>query len=339
MMRKKISLALVCLTIGLLSGCSQKTAEAPKETSAKTQETTRESAATYPEKNINFIIPYSAGGGTDSLMRLMTAAMEPDLGKSLVVSNKPGGLGQVGLTELASAKPDGYTIGALSNLDHILVLLTGENVSYDYDSFEYVGAINTTVNVLMANDQNGFKSLDDLVAYAKENPGSVTVAISGKTHIAEVALFEQAAGIDVTTVMQEGGGESLNAVLGGHVDCAVLDKKFVAQVEGQAVTPLASFGGERLSVIGEIPTMKEQGYDVATETYRVITAPKGTPEEVLNRLEASIKSVTETDEFQEKMENMSEIYRFLGRSEVKERLDKDYQAMVTLLKENPNAFE
>ncbi|MCI8453198.1 MAG: hypothetical protein HFE84_01075 [Lachnospiraceae bacterium] len=343
MMRKKILLALSCLTVGLLAGCSQKPAEAPKETQAQTEAQTQaneaENAVAYPEKNVNFIIPYSAGGGTDSLMRLMTAAMEPDLGKSLVVSNKPGGLGQVGLTELSAAKPDGYTIGALSNLDHILVLLTGENVSYEYDSFEYIGAINTTVNVLMANDQNGFKSLDDLVAYAKENPGSVTVAISGKTHIAEVALFEQAAGIDVTTVMQEGGGESLNAVLGGHVDCAVLDKKFVAQVEGQAVTPLASFGGERLSVIEDIPTMKELGYDVATETYRVITAPKGTPEDILNRLETSIRTVTETEEFQQKMEGMSEIYRFLGRSEVKERLDNDYQAMVTLLEENPNAFE
>lgn len=348
MMQKKVLLALVCLTAGLLAGCGQKAQSPPSGSQTPPQSQAASSPAAvsggqesseYPKKNVNFIIPYAAGGGTDSLMRLMTAAMEPNLGKSLVVANKPGGLGQVGLTELAAAQPDGYTIGALSNLDHILVILTGENVAYDYDSFEYVGAINTTANVLMASSQSGFQSMEDLVAYAKKNPGSVTVAISGKTHVAEVALFEQAAGIDVTTVMQEGGGESLNAVLGGHVDCAVLDKKFVAQVEGQNIAVLATFAGERIPVIPDIPTMKELGYDVATETYRVITAPKGTPEEVLNKLEASIKEVTGTEEFRKKMEGMSEMYRFLGRKDVKARLDGDYQAMVKLLEANPDAFK
>ena len=177
------------------------------------------------------------------------------------------------------------------------------------------------------------------MAYAKENPGKVTVAISGKTHIAEVALFEQAAGIELTTVMQDSGGDSLNAVLGGHVDCAVLDKKFVAQVEGQPVHPLASFGGERLDVIGDVPTMTELGYEAATETYRVIVAPKGTPQEILDRIEASIKKVTDNEEFQKSMADMSEIYRFLGHDEVKARLDQDYQAMEELLKNNPDTFK
>lgn len=109
--------------------------------------------AHYPATKIQFIIPYSAGGGTDSLMRLLANAMETDLGQSIIISNKAGGLGQVGLTELSASKADGYTIGALSNLDHILVLKTNANVAYDYDSFVYLGAINTTANVLYANDK------------------------------------------------------------------------------------------------------------------------------------------------------------------------------------------
>lgn len=95
-------------------------------------------------------------------------------------------------------------------MDHILVLLTSENVSYDYDSFSYIGAINTTVNVLMANQASGFGTLKELVEFAKENPEKITVAVSGKTHIAELAMFEQEAGIKVTSVMQESGGDSLN---------------------------------------------------------------------------------------------------------------------------------
>lgn len=292
----------------------------------------------YPAKDVSFIVPYSAGGGTDSLMRLLTGAMEKEWGKSVVVSNKGGGMGQVGLTELTHAKADGYTIGALSNLDHILVLLTGENVSYNYDSLEYLGAINTTANVMFSNDKNGFKSMDDLIAYAKANPGKLTVAVSGKTQIAEVALLQKAAGIKVTNVMQTSGGESLKAILGGHTDLAVMDKKFVSQVQGQGVTALATFAGERIPILPDLPTMKELGYNAATETYRVIVAPKGTPQEVCKRIAETIKKVSETPEFQQKMKDMGEIYRYLDPTAVKAKLDGEYQAMVELLKEVPDAF-
>lgn len=298
---------------------------------------TTESANEYPQKGIQFIVPYSAGGGTDSLMRLLTAAMEPELGQKIIVNNKSGGAGQVGLTSLSSAKPDGYTIGALSNLDHILVLLTGENVSYDYDSFEYLGAINTTANVLLSNDKTGFKTLEDFISYAKANPGNITVSVSGKTHVAEAAMFEKAAGIDITTVMQGGGGDSLNALLGGHVDCAILDKKFIAQVEGQGISTLATFAGERLSVIPDVPTMKENGYDIDSETYRVIVAPKGTPQEVKDKITETLRKVTD-EAFQAKMTNMNEIYRFLDQTQVKERLDNNYEAMKALVDENPTMF-
>lgn len=292
----------------------------------------------YPEKKVEFIIPYSAGGGTDALMRVLAAAMEKEWGKTIVVSNKEGNLGQVGLTELAGKANDGYTIGALSNLDHILVLLTGENVSYTYDSFEYIGAINTTANVIIASAASGFTSLQDMVDYAKANPGALTVSVSGKTHIAEAALLEQAAGIEVTTIMQSGGGDSLNAVLGGHVDVAIMDKKFVAQVEGQSCPTLGIFCAERMDVVPDVPTMKEQGYDVATETYRVIVAPAGTPREIVEKISQTMKKVTEDPAFQQQMTDMGEIYRFLTPAEVKERLDGDYEAMASMLQENPEAL-
>ena len=247
---------------------------------------------------MQFIIPYAAGGGTDTLCRLLASSMEKSWGESFLIANKPGGLSQVGLTELSGADPDGYTIGALSNLDHILVLFTGENVSYDYESFDYLGAINTTANVLMASKDSGFTDLQQMIDYAKEHPGELTVAVSGKTHVAEVSLFEQAAGIQLTTVMQDGGGDSLNAIMGGHVDCAVLDKNYVAQVEGQGINTLATFAGEAIPTIPDIPTMKSLGYDVSTETYRVIVAPAGTPKEIEDAITQKIQEVSSAEEFQ-----------------------------------------
>lgn len=331
-MRRRTYFAAMVASMLLLSACSS---------GGKENQTTvpADTGVDYPTKNVQMIIPYAAGGGTDTLARLVAASMEKEWGQSVVVANKAGGLGQVGLTELSAAKPDGYTLGTLSNLDHILVLLTGENVSYTYDSFSYLGAVNTTANVMMASKASGFSSMDELIAHAKENPGKVTVAVSGKTHIAEVALLEQAAGIKLTTVMQDGGGDSLNAVLGGHVDCAVLDKNFVAQVEGQGVAVLATFAGERLSKIPDIPTMKELGFDVATETYRVFAVPSDTPEAVQDKIAETIKTVSEKEEFQNSMSEIGEIYRYLDQEEVKARLDQDYESMKKLLEANPDTFK
>lgn len=303
------------------------------------KQTSIDGVENYPNQNIEFIVPYSAGGGTDALMRLLTAAMEEDLGKSIIVNNQGGNLGQVGLTELSAKKADGYTIGALSNLDHILVLLTGENVEYGYDDFEYIGAINTTANVIIASKESGIKSLDDLINSAKEDPGKLTVSISGKTHIAEVALFEKGTDTKLTTVMQSSGGDSLNALLGGHVDLAVLDKKFVDQVEGQDCPTLAILSDERSPAVSEVPTLKELGYDVATETYRVIITPKGTSPEILDKISDTMERVTNTDEFKQKMGEMSEVYRFLNAKEVKAKLDTDYTNMEKLVQENADAFK
>ena len=326
-MKKRSLFAIILSASLLLGGC----ANTPKSNDSENQDGS--AATSYPEKSVQFIIPYAAGGGTDTLCRLLASSMEKSWGESFLIANKPGGLSQVGLTELSGADPDGYTIGALSNLDHILVLFTGENVSYDY-----LGAINTTANVLMASKDSGFTDLQQMIDYAKEHPGELTVAVSGKTHVAEVSLFEQAAGIQLTTVMQDGGGDSLNAIMGGHVDCAVLDKNHVAQVEGQGINTLATFAGEAIPTIPDIPTMKSLGYDVSTETYRVIVAPAGTPKEIEDAITQKIQEVSSAEEFQESMANMGEIYRFLDQDQVKQRLDQDYEMIQQLLEENPDAL-
>ena len=331
-MKKRSLFAIILSASLLLGGC----ANTPKSSDSGTQD--GNAAVSYPEKSVQFVIPYAAGGGTDTLCRLLASSMEKSWGQSFLIANKPGGLSQVGLTELAGADPDGYTIGALSNLDHILVLFTGENVSYDYESFDYLGAINTTANVLMTSKNSGFTDLQQLIDYAKEHPGELTVAVSGKTHVAEVSLFEQAAGIQLTNVMQDGGGDSLNAIMGGHVDCAVLDKNYVSQVEGQGINTLATFAGETIPTIPDIPTMKSLGYDVSTETYRVIVAPSGTPKEIEDAITQKIQEISSTEEFQESMANMGEIYRFLDQEQVKQRLDQDYEMIQQLLEANPDAL-
>ncbi|NLC52785.1 MAG: tripartite tricarboxylate transporter substrate binding protein [Firmicutes bacterium] len=294
--------------------------------------------AKYPAKAVQLLIPYSTGGGTDSLGRLVAAELEKYWNQPVVVVNKPGAASQIGTTELANAKNDGYTIGMLSNYDYILTLLTSDDVAYSYDDFEYVASINTTSNILVANSGSEFKSLEDLIAYAKKNPGKLTVAVSGKTHVAEIIMLEKAAGIDLTPIMYSSGGESLNAVLGGHVDLGLFDKKFHEQTAPKGCTTLGLFGEERLAVIKDIPTLKELGYDVATETYRIFTVPKGVPQEIAEEIANALKKVSETAEFQDKLTKLNEIYKYRSGKELQDLIQDNFDRMKEVVDSNPQDF-
>jgi|GEM_PF-656731 len=330
-MKKFLAIGVIVACV-LMNGFSQGTGE--KGEAKKTQ---------YPTNKVEFIIPYSTGGGTDALMRLLCSAMEQETswGQSIIVSNKGGGLGQVGLTELNAAKPDGYTIGVLSNNDYTVLLLTGKNLSFGYDSFQYLCSINTTANVIMASKQAGFKTFGEMVSYAKANPGKLTVSISGKNMAVQVALIEREAGIKLTQVMQTSGGESLKTILGGHTDLAILDKKFVAQVAGQGINTLATFASQRIkAVIPDVPTLKECGYDIGTnETYRVIIAPKGTPKEICEKIVDTIKTVTDKQEFKDKMMKMDEIYLYRDTQLVNETLGNEYKQLQQLYVTSPELFK
>lgn len=295
-------------------------------------------ATKYPAKNIQLIVPYSTGGGTDALARVVAAELEKKWGKSVVIVNRAGAASLIGTAEIARAKNDGYTIGMISNYDYILTLLAGNNTQYNYQDLEYIASVNTTANVLVDKKGSSFNSLIDLVNYAKKNPGKLTVSVSGQTHIAEIAMLEKAAGIDLTPIMFSSGGDSLNALLGGHTDLGLFDKKFHAQTLEKGCRTLGSFGDERLSVVKEIPTMKEQGYDVATETYRVFVAPKGTPKNIINNIAMTIKSATDTPEFKEKLTKMDEIYKYRSGEELQQRLNDNYEKMKRIVAQNPKEF-
>lgn len=295
-------------------------------------------AVKYPVKNVQLIVPYSTGGGTDALARIIGAELEKKWGKPVVVVNRPGAAALIGTAELVRSKNDGYTIGITSNYDYSLTLLTGNNTQYKYKDLESIASINATGNILVAQKDSPFKSLAEVVSYAKKSPGKLTVSISGPLHSVEIAMFEKAAGIDVTPIMFSSGGDSLNALLGGHTDLGLFDKKFHAQTSEKGCKSLVSFAGKRFNVVKDVPTMKEQGYDVATEVYRLFMAPKGTPKKIINYIADSIKEVTSTPEFQKKFANMGEVYQFCSGKELQQRLDEDYKRVKLIMEQNSKEF-
>lgn len=264
-------------------------------------------AGTYPEKNPRLIVPYAAGGGTDVMARAVAQFLEPALGRKIVVVNKPGAGGQIGTTEVGESRPDGYTMLITSSSDFLLIPLFNKDPGYAYDDFTPVACFNDTSSSIIVKPDSPFSTFGELVAYAKDNPGKVTFSTSGDAHILLAAIIEQVAGIKVSTIAYSGGGESMNAVMGGHVEAALIDKRFITQAEQAGCKALGVSSGERFAILPNVPTLKEQGYDIADNQRRVLLLPAKTPAAVIETLTGAVESFGRGDEFDAKLTALGEV--------------------------------
>ena len=268
-MKRTISLFLciICLLAVCLSatGCSSKTEE-------------------YPSKPIELVIPWSAGGGTDVAGRLYASYLEKELGTTINVTNVTGGTGSVGTAQVAAADPDGYTL-LLTTFDFVTADVQ-QLAGFTIDDFDAISSfsVQPTVYVVMAENWN---TIDDYIANAKANPGTVTVSHNGEGGVwhQAAALADAAMGIETTYVPYDGSSEQLAALLGGHTDAACISYNTVADyIKSGEMFCLGAMTDERIAALPDTPTFKEQGYDVVYSSFRGIVAPAGLPEDVYNKL-------------------------------------------------------
>lgn len=264
-------------------------------------------AAGYPDKNPRLVVPYAAGGGTDVMARAVAQFMEEAHGRRVVVVNKPGAGGQIGTAEVAEARPDGYTMLITSSSDFLLAPLFSKDPGFALTDFTPVAIFNDTASSIIVKPDSPFKTFGDLVAFAKDNPGKVTLSTSGDAHILLAAIIEQVAGVTVSTVSYSGGGESMNAVMGGHVEAAIIDKRFITQTEQAGCKALGVASGERFAILPEVPTLKEQGYDITDNQHRVLLLPVKTPKEVIDVLTKAVLAFGNSKEFEDKLTSLNEV--------------------------------
>ena len=295
-------------------------------------------AAGYPEKNPRLIVPYAAGGGTDVMARAVAQFLETPLKRKVVVVNKPGAGGQIGTTEVAEARPDGYTLLITSSSDFLLVPLFNKDPGFAYGDFTPVACFNDTATSIIAKPDSPFKTFADLVAYAKDNPGKVTFSTSGDAHILLAAIIEQVCGITVNTISYSGGGESMNAVMGGHVEAALIDKRFIRQAEQAGCTALGVASGERFAILPDVPTLKEQGFDITDNQRRVLLLPKKTPANVIAVLTAAIESFGQTDEFEEKLVALGEVRRVETGAAIVDFMNAQKEIFAAVVNANRDKF-
>jgi len=247
-------------------------------------------AADYPSRPVTEIVPYPAGGSTDLAGRAVANAMSEILGDKVVVDNRAGGGGSVGMAALARARADGYTIGVapvgtIANQPHM------HRTPYNAESFDYLCQFYYAPQVLAVKPGSEFKTLKDVVDYAKAHPGELTYGTPGPGTLPHLQIeqFKRLAGADITHVPFAGDGPGLTALMGGHIDLYFALPNTVTDRDLRAV---AVFSEKPIEALPDLKTAIQQGYDMTAAVAGGLVAPKGVPDEVRDRLASACEQAT-----------------------------------------------
>jgi tripartite-type tricarboxylate transporter receptor subunit TctC len=268
-------------------------------------------AQPYPSKPITMIVPFPPGGVADIVGRPLAAQMEKSLKQPVVVTNRTGAGGAVGMAAVAKSAPDGYTIlMALSSISIFPVSdrIMGRAPAYEMKDFAPIALITADPTVLVVGADSPWKTLQEFVASAKAYPGKINYSSSGVYGTLHVAMeiFAHAAGIQLFHVPYQGGGPAVTALLGGQVHAlASGPAAAIGQIKAGKMRALASWSTERLPLLPEIPTFKELGYDAESYIWSGVFAPAATPSPVLDRLRIAVREAATSAEFKSTMEKVA----------------------------------
>ena len=253
----------------------------------------------YPNKPITIIVGYAAGGGTDVMARTAAPFLEKYLGAgaSVVIKNVPGASGQIGITEVAKAAPDGYTLGTF-NLPGMMARTVDREAQYSHESFTYLANVVDDPNVIVTAKDSGIDTMEKLIASAKKNPGGMSVGMSslgGDDHFALIKLQQQTH-TSFNIIPYKGSAPARTAVMGGHVNVGIFNISEVAKFEGE-LNVLGIAQDKRSSFAPNVPTFKEQGIKLINGSMRGIVAPKGLPANVERKLIEAFDKAGQDPEF------------------------------------------
>lgn len=285
--------------------------------------------AEFPEKEITIVVGFSAGGLADHGARVWADAASPILGKRVIVLNKPGAGGVIAASEVARAAADGYTLSFFTP-GPFVVQPHFEKLAYQVpESFvpilsEYINPI-----IVAAPADAPYSTLQEMVAYAKKNPGALRYSSSSTRGIERFAMerLQQAAGIKLDIIPFKSSGDATTALLGKHVE---LTSAYLPDLkrhfDAKTLKPIASLGFDRNDLpVNTIPTARETGYDVVGITYSGLLAPRGTPKDVVGRLHDAFKKAQESEQFKQSMERIGMKVRYMNGEQFLEQIRRDYE--------------
>ena len=290
----------------------------------------------YPNKTVTFVVPAAAGGTTDISGRMAAQALAPVLGQAVVVDNKGGGNGAIAANIVKRAEADGYTLLMQYSGFHVISPHLAKVPQWEQKDFQPIANIISAPQIIVVRESLPVKTLAELIAYAKANPGKLNYASSGNGSLQHVtgAMLEQQGGIKMVHVPYKGTGPALQDLLGGQVDLTFgTAPPFMPHIASGKLRVLAVTGKERLPSLPDAPTTVEAGYPgVNATSWFALFAPAAVPRPVIDRLAADLKKVVEDPAFRKKAEEQGAAADYLGPQQLSERARADFANWAGVIK-------
>jgi tripartite-type tricarboxylate transporter receptor subunit TctC len=292
----------------------------------------------YPDRPITMVVPFPPGGVADLTGRPVAAAMERILKQPVVVQNKTGAGGAVGMAAVANAKPDGYTI--LMSLSSISIIPEADKLfdrtpAYTMDQLAPIALISADPTILVVPADRPWQTVKDFIEDAKKRPGEIAYSSSGiygTLHMA-MEMLSNAAGIKLKHVPFNGAGPAMTALLGGHVQSLASGPNVVIpHVKAGKLRPLAGWGDKRVASLPDVPTFKELGLDIEFYIWAGLFVPAQTPAPVVQSLREAARKVVQDPEFRSAMEKMETPIVYKDAPEFKAFWDADAKMLADALK-------
>ena len=294
-------------------------------------------AQDYPSKPITMVVPFPPGGVAEIVGRPLASIMEKSLKQPIVLINRPGAGGAVGMASVAKGPADGYTI--LMGLSSISIFPVSERINgkeppFELRDFAPIALVTADPTVLVVRADGPYKTVKDFVDAAKANPGKINYSSSGVYGTLHVAMeiFANSAGIKLFHIPYQGGGPAVTALLAGQVEASPQGPAAaIGHIRGGKMRALAGWGAERLKLLPEIPTFKELGYDAEFYIWTGVFAPASTPAPIVARLREAVRLAATSDDFRAAMEKVSTPVVYLDAPEFQKYWDKDAARLKTAL--------
>ena len=284
------------------------------------------SAEDYPSKPVELVVPASAGGGTDALARGFAELAKKHLPQPLIVNDKPGASGVVGMSDVLNNKPDGYKVSVV--IAELVILPHLNLAKFTYADFRPIARLNADPSAITVKADAPWNTIEEFLAAAKAKPGEMKVGNSGNGSIWHLAAagLEDKTGVKFNHVPYQGAAPGVVALLGGHIDAVAVSPGEVAtHVQAGKLKMLAVMADQRLKAFDKVPTLKERKIDLSIGTWRGLAVPKATPTAVVDVLRTATRKTAEEPAMREVLEKLNLGFSYLDAAEFGQAMERDHE--------------
>ncbi|MDM0052254.1 tripartite tricarboxylate transporter substrate binding protein [Variovorax sp. J22R115] len=280
----------------------------------------------FPIKPVELVVPASAGGGTDALARAFSEAAKKHFPQPMVVNDKPGASGVVGMSDVLNGKPDGYKVSVV--IAELVILPHLGLSKFTYADFQPVARLNADPSAITVRTEAPWNTIEEFLAAAKAKPGEMKVGNSGNGSIWHLAAagLEDKTGVKFNHVPYQGAAPGVVALLGGHIDAvAVSPGEVAAHVQGGKLKMLAVMSDQRLKAFDKVPTLKERNIDLSIGTWRGLAVHKATPPDIVTTLRTAARKAAEEPMLREQLEKLNLGFAYLDAEAFGQAMQRDHE--------------